>query len=181
MSPGSLPLSTELYQEGIIIPPLKLRLSGWTNEGAMALIVANSRDPEERHGDIEAQLAAHRIGESRLADMMIDQGIETTLKHADALLDYSRKMTEAIIGAIPDGSYQFRDAMEGDGQREFEIPIQVTVAVRGREMTVDFAEARSRLWAMSTRYPLSCSRRPGIAFVYWRQRMCRSITAVSSR
>ena len=139
MSPGSLPLSTELYQEGIIIPPLKLRLSGWTNEGAMALIVANSRDPEERHGDIEAQLAAHRIGESRLADMMIDHGIETTLEHAEALLNYSRKMTEAIIGAIPDGSYQFRDAMEGDGQREFEIPIQVTVAVRGREMTVDFA------------------------------------------
>ena len=52
MTPGSAPLSTELYQEGIIIPPLKLRLSGWMNEGAMALIVANSRNPAERIGDL---------------------------------------------------------------------------------------------------------------------------------
>ncbi len=139
MSPGSLPLSSELYQEGLIIPPLKLRLSGWTNDGAMALIVANSRNPEERLGDIEAQLAAHRVGESRLCDMMIDHGVANTIEHANALLDYSRKMTEAVIEEIPDGVYRFRDAMEGDGQNEFEIPIQVALTVRGREMRVDFA------------------------------------------
>lgn len=139
MSPGSLPLSSELYQEGIIIPPLKLRLSGWTNEGALDLIVANSRDPDERLGDIEAQLASHRVGESRLSAMMIDHGVETTIEHAKALLDYSRKMTEAVIEGIPDGTYRFRDAMEGDGQKEFEIPINVALTVQGREMTVDFA------------------------------------------
>ena len=138
MSPGSLPLSTELYQEGIIIPPLKLRLSGWSNEGAMALLIANSRDPQERLGDIEAQLAAHRVGESRLLDMMIDHGVETTLEHAYALLDYSRKMTEAVIAGIPDGVYRFEDAMDGDGQDEREIPIRVTLAVDGERMTVDF-------------------------------------------
>ncbi len=139
MSPGSLPLSSELYQEGVIIPPLKLRLSGWTNEGALALIVANSRDPKERLGDIEAQLASHRVGENRLSDMMINHGVESTIEHAEALLEYSRKMTEAVIDGIPDGIYRFRDAMEGDGQNEFEIPIKVAVTVRGREMTVDFA------------------------------------------
>ena len=139
MSPGSLPLSSELYQEGIIIPPLKLRLSGWTNEGALALIVANSRDPEERLGDIEAQLASHRVGESRLGAMMIDHGVKSAIEHAEALLEYSRKMTEAVIDGIPDGTYRFRDAMEGDGQNEFEIPINVAVTVRGREMTVNFA------------------------------------------
>ena len=139
MSPGSLPLSSELYQEGIIIPPLKLRLSGWTNEGAMALIVANSRDPQERLGDIEAQLASHRMGESRLSELMIDHDVETTIEHANALLDYSRKMTEAVINEIPDGTYRFRDAMEGDGQNEYEIPINVALTVQGREMTVDFA------------------------------------------
>src|SRR5690606_40215751 len=58
MSPGSLPLSTELYQEGLIIPPIKLIYSGWINEAALALITANSRAPQERLGDIEAQLAA---------------------------------------------------------------------------------------------------------------------------
>ena len=105
----------------------------------MALIVANSRDPQERLGDIEAQLASHRMGESRLSELMIDHDVETTIEHANALLDYSRKMTEAVINEIPDGTYRFRDAMEGDGQNEYEIPINVALTVQGREMTVDFA------------------------------------------
>lgn len=139
MSPGSLPLSTELYQEGIIIPPIKLQLSGWMNDGAMALIIANSRNPEERLGDIEAQLAAHRVGEDRLRDMMIQHGVERTGEHATALLDYARKMTESVIADIPDGIYRCQDALEGDGQDEFEIPIQVALEVDGRRMVVDFA------------------------------------------
>ncbi len=139
MTPGSAPLSTELYQEGIIIPPLKLKLSGWMNDGALALIVANSRNPQERIGDLEAQLAAHRIGESRVVDMLIEHGVETTAEHAAALLSYSRQMTEAVIAGIPDGVYTFRDAMEGDGQAEFEIPIQARIEVRGSAMQVDFA------------------------------------------
>ena len=114
MSPGSLPLSTELYQEGVIIPPIKLQLSGWMNDGAMALIIANSRNPEERLGDIEAQLAAHRVGENRLRDMMIQHGVERTGEHAAALLDYARKMTESVIADIPDGIYHYQDALEGD-------------------------------------------------------------------
>ena len=77
-------------------------------------------------------MAAHRIGESRLADMMIEQGVESTAEHASALLAYSRQMTEAVIARIPDGVYRFRDAMEGDGQREFEIPIQVQIEVSWR-------------------------------------------------
>ncbi len=138
MSPGSLPLSTELYQEGIIIPPLKLRLSGWMNEGAMTLIIANSRNPEERTGDIEAQLAAHRVGENRMLDMMVKYSVETTIEHANALLDYSRKMTESIIEKIPDGSYTYQDALEGDGQAEFDIPINVRLTVNHKQMIVDF-------------------------------------------
>ncbi len=138
MTPGSSPLSTELYQEGVIIPPLKLRLSGWMNEGALALIVANSRNPEERIGDLEAQMAAHRVGESRMLDMMIEQGVEETAEHAAALLAYSRRLTEAVIDRLPDGSYRFQDALEGDGQTEFDIPIKVRIDVRGKAMRVDF-------------------------------------------
>lgn len=138
MSPGSLPLSTELYQEGIIIPPVKLLLSGWMNDGALALIIANSRNPEERLGDIEAQLASHRVGENRLVDMMVKHSVETTLDHAEALLVYSRKMTEAVIQRIPDGIYSFEDALEGDGQAEFDIPIKATITVKDIAMTVDF-------------------------------------------
>ena len=139
MTPGSLPLSTELYQEGVIIPPLKLVYSGWINDGALALITANSRSPDERLGDLEAQLAAHRVGASRLLDLMIAHGVETVAEHAAALQDYSRRMTEAVIEAIPDGVYTFSDALEGDGQAEFDIPICAAVTVSGRHMTVDFS------------------------------------------
>ena len=109
------------------------------NEGAMALMMANSRAPQERVGDVEAQLAAHRVGESRLRDVMIAQGIETTIDHASALMDYSHRMTQSIITAIPDGEYSYQDALEGDGQAEFEIPIKATITVTGAAMTVDFA------------------------------------------
>ena len=139
MSPGSLPLSTDLYQEGVIIPPVKLKLSGWMNDGVMALITANSRNPQEREGDIDAQLAAHRTGEQRLTDILVTHGVDTAQEHASALMDYSLKMTESIIENIPDGAYHFEDALEGDGQDEFEIPICVTIEVDGSQMTVDFS------------------------------------------
>lgn len=138
MSPGSLPLSTELYQEGIIIPPVKLIYSGWYNDGVLAIITANSRAPEERLGDLEAQLAAHRIGENRLRSLMVEHGVERVREHAEALQTYARRMTEAVIDAIPDGVYHFEDTLEGDGQREFVIPICATLTVDGSHMIVDF-------------------------------------------
>jgi N-methylhydantoinase B len=138
MSPGSLPLSTELYQEGLIIPPVLLRLSGWMNEGVFQLIITNSRNPEERIGDIEAQLAAHRVGEHRLRDIIAQHGHDSTQEHANALIDYSYRMTQAIIARIPNGEYTFKDQLEGDGQREFAIPIVATVRVSDNEMSVDF-------------------------------------------
>ncbi len=135
MSPGSLPLSTELYQEGIIIPPIKLIDGGQRNEGVLALITGNSRAPAERIGDLEAQLAAHRVGERRLLSLVEVHGIETVEEHAAALLDYSRRMTETVIAAIPDGTYEFEDALDGDGQP---ILIRASVRVNGAQMIVDF-------------------------------------------
>ena len=145
MSPGSLPLSTELYQEGIIIPPVKLMHSGWINEGVLDLIVANSRAPHERLGDLEAQLAAHRAGEQRLLDILTERGVEAAHEHATALMDYSRRMTEAAIRAIPDGTYRFEDRLEGDGQREFDIPIRVAITVTGEQMRVDFSGSAAQV------------------------------------
>lgn len=130
MSPGSLPLSTELYQEGIIIPPVKLMEGGKRNEAVLALITANSRAPHERLGDLEAQLAAQRVGEKRLLAMVQAHGEARVLEHAGALLDYSRQMTEAVIASIPEGEYIYEDALEGDGQREFRIPIRAKVIVK---------------------------------------------------
>ncbi len=139
MSPGSLPLSTELYQEGIIIPPIKLVEGDRRNQAALALITANSRAPQERVGDLEAQLAAQRVGEKRLLAMVAEHSADTVAAHAEALLDYSRRLTEAVIATIPDGVYTFADALEGDGQRTFRIPIQATITVAGSQMEVDFS------------------------------------------
>lgn len=138
MSPGSLPLSRELYQEGIIIPPVRLARRGEINQDVLALITANSRAPAERIGDFQAQIAAQRVGEARLCAILDAQGVERAAAHAAALMDYSRRMTEAVIERIPDGVYSFEDALEGDGQGEFRIPIRVTVRVSGSAMMVDF-------------------------------------------
>lgn len=138
MSPGSLPLSTELYQEGLIIPPIKLIDGGVRNEAALTLITANSRAPEERIGDFEAQLSSHRVGERRLIALAQSHGFPRLQEHATALQDYARRMTEALIESLPDGVYRFEDALEGDGQAEFRIPICVAITVDGAKMIVDF-------------------------------------------
>jgi N-methylhydantoinase B len=145
MSPGSLPLSTELYQEGLIIPPIKLADAGKRNEALFTLITANSRAPEERRGDFEAQFAAQRVGAARLLALIERYGFETVHEHASALLAYSRRMTEAVIAGIPDGVYTFKDALEGDGQREFRIPIRATLTVSGSAMTVDFSGSAAQV------------------------------------
>ena len=87
MSPGSLPLSTELYQEGVIIPPVRLVDAGQRNEGVLALITANSHAPAERLGDLEAQLAAQRVGERRLLALVATHGEHRVQEHAEALMD----------------------------------------------------------------------------------------------
>ena len=138
MSPGSLPLSTELYQEGLIIPPVKVIEGGRRSESVLRLITANSRAPHERLGDFEAQLAAQRVGERRLVGLIETHGTEVVIEHAAALLAYSRKMTEAVIASIPPGVYAFTDWLESDGQSETAIPIRATLTVEAARMTVDF-------------------------------------------
>ena len=140
MAPGSMPLSTEIYQEGIIIPPLKLVDAGRRNEAVWRLILRNTRAPEERNGDLQAQLAAHAIGEQRLREIVSRYGRDSVTAHAESLIDYAKKMTGAAISQIPDGRYTFCDYLDDDGRPGGEpVPIQATITVRGRQMTVDFS------------------------------------------
>jgi N-methylhydantoinase B len=139
MAPGSLPLSNELYQEGVIIPPVRLVERGTRNEGVLQLITANSRAPDERRGDLEAQLSAQRVGERRLLAIVEGHGEARVQEHAVALMETSRRMTEAVIADLPDGRYTFEDALEGDGQGQDRIPIRVAIQVEGTTMTVDFS------------------------------------------
>ena len=132
-----MPVASELYQEGLIIPPLKLREGGATNEALLALILRNVRTPDERHGDFEAQLGALRTGAARLEALAARHGAAELARWMDALLDYAERLTRAAIAAIPDGDYEAADAMEGaDG--EF-LPLRARVTVAGDAATIDFA------------------------------------------
>ncbi len=139
MAAGSMPVSTELYQEGLIIPPLKLVEGGETNEALLELIYRNVRTPQERAGDFSAQMAAHRIGEERLAAVAARYGVERVREAMDALMDYAEAATRTVLRNVPDGSYAFEDFLDGDGIAPGPVALRVTVTVAGDELTADFS------------------------------------------
>jgi len=138
MSPGSMPLSTELYQEGIIIPPIKLVEGGRVNEAALSLIVRNSRTPGERRGDLAAQHAAHEVGARRLLEIVGQYGLAEVNRQAGELIAYAERLTRALLRDLPEGTYTFEDALDGDGITPGPVPIRVALTVADGEMTVDF-------------------------------------------
>ena len=138
MTPGSLPLSTELYQEGTIIPPIKLARGGRVNQDVVQLICRNSRTPDERKGDLAAQTAAIRVGEQRMREVVERYGPASAQEHMAALLDYSERVTRQTISEIPDGEYHLLDYMDDDGLTQEPVPIAVTITVNGDEMGIDF-------------------------------------------
>jgi N-methylhydantoinase B len=139
MSPGSMPLSTEIYQEGIIIPPVKILEAGVRNDAVWRLILRNVRTPVEREGDLAAQLAAHAIGAIRLQEIVGRYGLDETINHAHELIDYAKRLTKAAVARIPDGQYTFSDHLDHDGQSKKPLLIRASVTIRGDEMLVDFA------------------------------------------
>lgn len=139
MSPGSMPLSTELFQEGIIIPPIKLVESGRRNDAVWQLILRNVRTPQEREGDLAAQLAAHASGTKRLIAIIRRYSLKTVQYHANSLIDYAERLTRAAIAKIPDGVYTFLDFMDDDGQTAELLPIKATITISGEQMEANFA------------------------------------------
>ena len=137
MSPGSMPLSNELFQEGIIIPPIKLVDRGQRNEAVWQLILRNVRTPDERNGDLAAQTAAHTIGAQRLQEIVARYGLSETVTHADALIAYAARMTHAAVAQIPNGRFTFTDYLDNDGQTA--VPICAVITIHADEMTVDFS------------------------------------------
>ena len=137
-APGSMPLSTDLYQEGLIIPPLKLLQNGKMDNQLMAIICRNVRTPDERRGDLEAQLACVRTGERRLLEIIGRYGLGDVREHMAGLLTYSEALTRAAIRRIPPGRYAFEDALDNDGISDVPVPIKVTVTVKGDRLTFDF-------------------------------------------
>jgi N-methylhydantoinase B len=139
MSPGSMPLSQELYQEGVIIPPLKLAEGGRINQELLDLLLANVRTPDERAGDLRAQMAANRKGIERMHELVARYGLDEVEHYMRGLLDYAERMTRRLIAGLPDGTYRFRDRMDDDGLDPEPAEIAASVTIQGDEVVVDFS------------------------------------------
>jgi len=135
MSPGSMPQgATELVQEGIIIPPTRLVRAGTLDEELLRLILANVRTPDERRGDLRAQLAACGAGASGWVALIEREGRKRISAAVGAVLDYTARLARARVAALGDIKGSARDALEGDGVSDDEVPIAVAVSVvKGRE------------------------------------------------
>ena len=138
MEPGSMPLATELYQEGVIIPPLRFLRRGRRNQELLSLLLRNVRTPEERLGDLDAQLAGQRTGEARLLALVERYGRREIERQMAALQDYAERLTRAAIARIPNGVYRFEDALDDDGLSDEPVPIRLRLSVRGGRLHFDF-------------------------------------------
>jgi N-methylhydantoinase B len=141
MAAGSMPLSTSLFQEGVIIPPLKLVKKGEVDRNLLDFFLNNVRTPVEREGDFAAQIMANVTGVRRAQELIAKYSIETCCFYSSALMDYSEAMTRAAIAAMPDGDYAFEDLMDGDGVGAADVPIRVNLSVRGETARLDFSDS----------------------------------------
>ena len=141
MSPGSMPLAEEIYQEGLRIPPVKVMSAGKLNRDVWDMILANVRTPEEREGDLAAMLGANSTGERRLKEVVEKYGAGQVHRYVEEILRYSERMTRQAISTIPDGTYEAEDFLDNDGINDRPIAIRVRIYVRGSHVTIDFSES----------------------------------------
>ena len=130
MEPASLPAdSRELYQEGLVLPPVRL------GDDVLTVLLANSRNPDERRGDLRAQVAAHRLAERRVAELCERRGRDRVAAAMDELYAYSERVVRAAIAELPDGRYTGSDSLEA---AEGLLALHCAVAVAGDEVEIDF-------------------------------------------
>ncbi len=131
--------STEIYQEGIRIPPIRLYRKGQLNEAVLQMLLLNVRVPDTVAGDIDAQLAACRIAERGLGELTQRYGVEGLHEAFEQLLDYSERIARKTIAELPDGTYTFVDHLDDDGiDADQPVRIQLALTVRGDQLKADF-------------------------------------------
>ena len=144
-TPGSMGLATDIYGEGIRIPPIRLVREGVLDKELMRLILANVRGHAERLGDFEAQIGSLKTGAMRLHEIIERRGEREASEYAAQLISYSARLMRQAIGAIPDGQYKAEDALDDDGINEGAVPICVRVSIRGERAKVDFTGSASQV------------------------------------
>jgi len=138
-SPGSMPISQHLDEEGLIIPPSYLMRGFSVDSSVFEAIVDNLQHKEQARGDFSAQISANKAGLHRLADLVKTLGISAFNQALDELNDYASTLAAAALADIPDGEYEFSDVMDDDGLGNQDIVIQVNIQVQGSEINVDFS------------------------------------------
>jgi N-methylhydantoinase B len=130
--------SRDIWQEGIVIPPVRLVRAGEEVRDPMELILANVRTPDVRRGDLRAQIAANRLAEARMGELAERRGLDVVRAAFGEVIAYTERRTREALQALPDGSYAAESEIEGDGLTDDDIPIRVRVTLEGDTMEVDF-------------------------------------------
>ncbi len=139
MVPGSMAGGmSEIYQEGLRIPVVKLFRKGELQQDIMDILLLNVRVPHERRGDHNAQIAACRLGARRLLEVIEVNGLKNVLSAFDQIISRTAKRMRSAIAEIPSGSYTFSDIMDGDGINTNNIPICLTINISGDDINLDF-------------------------------------------
>jgi len=132
-------MSREIYQEGLRLPPVKLVRRGVIQEDVVAIFLANTRIADERHGDLLAQLAALRVGDARLTELVQRDGAGGVAAAMAALQSYSERLMRASLRDMPAGVFRGEDVLDDDGFGERSIHIRVAIALAGGRARVDFS------------------------------------------
>ena len=144
-TPGSMGLATDIYGEGIRIPPIRLVRKGALDHDTMRLLLANVRGNVERRGDFDAQIGSLKTGAARLLEIIDRRGEKEATLYAAQLIDYSARLMRHTIAAIPDGTYEAEDALDDDGIDEQPVRIAVRVTIRGERAIVDFTGSAAQV------------------------------------
>jgi N-methylhydantoinase B len=131
--------STEIYQEGLRIPPVKLFDGGEVVDDVLEMILLNVRTPDERRGDLRAQEAANETARERVHELVDTYGVDQLTAAFDEIKDYSERRMRAELDDFPDGTYTFADVLDDDGRGNTDLPVEVAVTVDGDTVRVDFA------------------------------------------
>lgn len=139
MVPGSMAGGmSEILQEGLRVPVIKLFREGVLQSDILDLLLLNVRVTEERRGDYYAQIAACRLGESRLGDMLEQYGADVLSAAFAGIVDRTAKRMRDAVRALPDGEYEFEDVMDDDGLGTVDVPIRLKVTIKGAKAKFDF-------------------------------------------
>ena len=139
-SPGSMPVSRSLEEEGVLISPVHVYRRGRYQPEALASLFAAVGEPEQVGADLEAQISACRVGVSGLLALRRDGGADAAFEvRLQRLQDYAATLAARFVAELPDGRYRFADCLDGDGAGGQDLPIEATVSISGSSLAVDFA------------------------------------------